>query len=82
MDNIQGSEYWLKWMYLGRLWCSLQNECTDALLVAVLVHDYERIRKARCCKKKKVKHYNPSISNCNIILVVIRDKYQDPTLNQ
>lgn len=34
----------VKWIYLGGLWRSLQDERTDALLVAVLVHDYERMR--------------------------------------
>lgn len=48
--KCQHKTSWSRWIYLVRLGCSLQDECADALLVAVLVHDYKRMREPWCCK--------------------------------
>lgn len=41
--------------YLDGLRCSLEDERSDTLLVAVLVHDYERVWKPWCYNKTKQK---------------------------
>lgn len=40
-------------IYLGSLWRSLQDERTDTLLVAVVVHNYERVRQPRRCEETR-----------------------------
>lgn len=63
-------KFTLERIYLGRLWRSLQDECTNTLLVPVVVHYDERMWQPRCCEQsRKFCHQIQKVRESDVLIV-------------